>query len=69
MRVSHDLTLFNLAILLEEADDLGLLQARVNAGDEEVGSRVDGTVLAVIAIIVFRAGTGAIVGQQYCQEQ
>jgi hypothetical protein len=43
--VTHDLTLLNLAVLLEKTGHFGLRQARVDASHEEVRSRVDGTVI------------------------
>jgi hypothetical protein len=49
--VLHDLALLDLAVFLKEAGDLGLLQARVDAGDEEVGTGVGGTVLILVAAV------------------
>jgi hypothetical protein len=50
--VLHDLALLDLAVLLEEASDLRLLQARVDAGHEEVGTRVGGAVVILVAAVV-----------------
>jgi hypothetical protein len=36
MRVTHDLTLFDIAIFLEHLGNLGFGKTRVNAGDEKV---------------------------------
>lgn len=64
MRVLHDLALLDLTILLKEAGDLGLLQARVDAGDEEVRSGVDGTRVVIIGTIVALDGRTICRGQQ-----
>lgn len=45
MRVQHNGAVVDIAVLLEQARDVGLGQARVNAGDEQVGARVLGTFL------------------------
>jgi hypothetical protein len=45
VRVKHDLAFLNLTILLEEAGNLGLREARVNASDEKVRTRIDGTIV------------------------
>jgi hexokinase len=39
--VTHDVALLDPAVLLEENSNLFLSQARVDAGDEEVGALVD----------------------------
>jgi hexokinase len=39
--VTHDVALLDPSVLLEEDSDLFLGQARVDAGDEEVGALVD----------------------------
>ena len=54
--ILHDLALLDLTILLEEAGDLGLLKTRVDAGDEEVGTRVDGTVVILVVVAVLGRG-------------
>lgn len=46
MGIKHDLALLDVAIFLEETGDLLLRKARVDAGDEEVGAWVDGTIIA-----------------------
>lgn len=43
MRVAHDLALLDVAVLGEEPGDFILAQLGVNAGNEEVRARVDGT--------------------------
>lgn len=57
--VLHDLALLDLAILLEEAGDLGLLETGVDAGDEEVGAGVDGTIVILVVVVVV-LGRGAV---------
>jgi hypothetical protein len=54
--VLHDLALLDLAVLLEEASDLRLLQARVDAGHEEVGARVGGAIVILVAAAVVLDG-------------
>jgi len=36
MRITHNVALLHVAVLLEQARDLALGETRVNAGDEEV---------------------------------
>lgn len=48
MRVTHDAALLDITVLAEQAANLILGQARVNASDEEVGSRVDGIFLVIV---------------------
>jgi hexokinase len=50
--VTHNVALLDPAVLLEEDSDLFLGQARVNAGDEEVGALVD-----VAGVATTRAST------------
>jgi len=50
--VPHDLALFNLAVFLEKTSDLRLLQARVDASNEEVGAGVGGAILLLVALII-----------------
>lgn len=57
--VLHDLALLDLAILLEEAGDLSLLETGVDAGDEEVGAGVDGTIVILVVVVVV-LGRGAV---------
>jgi len=45
VRVKHDLALLDITVLLKETSDLGLVETRVDAGDEEVGAWVDSTVI------------------------
>jgi hypothetical protein len=58
--VLHDLALLDLAVLLEEAGDLRLLQARVDAGDEEVGAGVDRALVVLAAAVIL---DGSAVGE------
>jgi len=46
--VAHDVALLDVAVLLEELADLVLVEARVDAGDEEIGARVDRLIVAVL---------------------
>lgn len=48
VRVDHDRAVLDIAVLLEEAADVGFGEARVDAGDEQVGSGVLGALLVVI---------------------
>lgn len=43
VRVAHDLALLYIAVLGEESGDFILAQLGVDAGDKQVGARVDGT--------------------------
>lgn len=45
MRVKHNLALLNLTVFLEQASDLNLRKARVNASNEQVGAGIDGAVI------------------------
>jgi hypothetical protein len=45
MGVKHDLALLDITVFLEETSDFLFREARVNTGDEEVGSRVDRTII------------------------
>ena len=51
MRITHDLALLDLAVFLEEARNLSLAQLGVDASDEQVGARVDGTIVTTVAVI------------------
>ena len=46
--ITHNVALLHVAVLFEELADLLLIEARVDAGDEEVGSWVDGLVIRVV---------------------
>jgi hypothetical protein len=48
VRVTHDLALFNVAVLLEHFRNLGLTKARVDACDKEIRAGIDGTVVIII---------------------
>jgi len=50
VRVFHDLALLDFTILLEQTGHLSLVETGMDSGDEEVGSRVNGTIF-VFAII------------------
>lgn len=52
MGVLHDLAFLDLAVFLEKAGDFGLREAGVNSGDEEVGTRVNGTIFVLAAILL-----------------
>jgi hypothetical protein len=58
MGIKHDLAFFNIAVFLEETSDLLLGKARVDAGDEEVGARVDCTVILGRAALIFGRSAG-----------
>jgi hypothetical protein len=58
--VPHDLAFLNLAILLEEALDLGLLDARVDAGDEKVRARVHALVVLVAIVVLGGSAAGRV---------
>ena len=45
MGIKHNLALLDVAVFLEETGDFLFGKARVNTSDEEVGARVDGTVI------------------------
>lgn len=49
VRVAHDVALLDIAVFLEQTGDLLLGQAGVDASDEEVGSGVDGFIIATVA--------------------
>lgn len=55
VRVLHDLAFLNLSIFLEEAGHFGLGEPGMNTGDEEVGTRVNGSVFILAAIVLLRA--------------
>lgn len=50
--IFHDLALLHFAVLLKEARHLSLLETRVDASDEEVGARIDGTIIVLGARVV-----------------
>lgn len=58
VRVAHDLALLDIAVLGEESGDFILAELGVDAGDEQVGARVDGT-LAVPRATTVVLGWGA----------
>lgn len=47
--VTHDLALLDGTVLGEEASNFFLKKARVNASDEQVGTRIDGTIIVAVA--------------------
>ncbi len=61
MRIFHDLTFLDFAILLKETSDLGFGEAGMDSSNEEVRSRVDRTIL-ILAVIFF----GSPIGEEYC---
>lgn len=52
--ITHNVALLHVAVLLEELADLLLVETRVDAGDEQIRSRVDGLV------VVAAAGWGSV---------
>jgi hypothetical protein len=59
--IKHDLTFLDLTILLEQASDLGLGEAWVNTGDEQVRSWVHGAiVLRRSTVVLWAAGWARI---------
>jgi hypothetical protein len=58
VRVAHDVTLLDLAILLEETRHLFLGERWVDAGDEEVGTRIAGAFF--ILFVARRWGWAAV---------
>lgn len=52
MGILHDLALLDLAVFLEEAGDFRLGEAGMNSGNEEVGTRVNGAIFVLAAILV-----------------
>lgn len=57
MRVTHDLALLDSTVLAEKASNLILGQAGVNAGNKQVGARVDSTVIVPVARLLFGSDT------------
>jgi hypothetical protein len=43
--VKHDLAFLNLTVLLEETSNFSLRETRVDASDEKVRARIDGTII------------------------
>lgn len=60
--VAHDLALLDGSVLSEQTGDLILGQAGVDAGDEEVGARVDSAVIVAVATAVATAVVTAVAG-------
>ena len=52
MRIEHDGAVFDFAVLFEHAGDFAFVEAGMDAGDEEVGTRIDCT----IVVAIFHAG-------------
>jgi hypothetical protein len=48
VRVDHDGAVLHITVLLEQARDIGLGQARVDTRNEKVGASVDGALLIII---------------------
>jgi hypothetical protein len=57
--IFHDLALLDLTVLLKEAGNLCLLEARVDTGDEEVRARVDGTIIIVLGLLILHGSTAS----------
>ena len=51
MGIKHDLALLDITVFLEETGDFLLGKARVDTSDEEVGARVDSTIILRSATI------------------
>jgi hypothetical protein len=47
VRIAHDVTLLNLSIFLEKTSHVNFGETRVNAGDEEVGSRIGSEIIGL----------------------
>lgn len=62
MGITHDLALLDCSVLSEQTGDLILSQAGVDAGDEEVGARVDSAVIVTVATTVVAAVAGLLLG-------
>jgi hypothetical protein len=60
--VKHDLALLNITVLLKETGDLLLRETRVDAGHEEVGSGVDGSIIGGRATVVLGRATASLLG-------
>jgi hypothetical protein len=54
VRVAHDVTLLDLAILLEETSDLLLGKRGMDASDEEVGARVAAARVVILLVTLSR---------------
>jgi len=52
MRIQHDCALVNLSVLGEEARDVGFGETGVNAGHEQIGTRV---LRAIVVLVVLSA--------------
>jgi hypothetical protein len=61
--ILHDLALLDLTVLLKEARNLCLLEARVDTGDEEVGTRVDGTIVIILGLLRLHGSTVKTIGR------
>jgi len=60
MRIQHDLALLDITILLEETGYLQLGETRMDTGDEEVRTRVDGAIILGRASLVLGGWTTTI---------
>lgn len=61
VRIGHDGAVLDIAVLFEEAADVGFGQTRMDTGDEEVGPRVEGTLLVVQLLAGIDRATGVTV--------
>jgi hypothetical protein len=50
VRIAHDVALLNLAVLLKKTRHLFLSKRRVDAGDEQVGTRVTGALFILFFV-------------------
>lgn len=59
MRVFHDRATFDFSILLEKTGDLALGETRMDASDEEVGTRVTSRVVTTVSAVTVSRGWAA----------
>ena len=55
--IKHDLALLNITVLLEKAGHFLLRETRMDASDEQVGTRVDGTIILGWATVTLGRAT------------
>jgi len=54
MGIKHNLTFFDVAILLEETGNFGFGETRMDTGDEKVGSGVDSAIILRRTTLILR---------------
>jgi hypothetical protein len=57
VRVKHDLALLDIAIFFEETSDFDLRETRMDTSDEQVGTRIDCTIIGWRATVTLRWAT------------